>query len=235
MHHRGPAFDIQKLLQRREHLECAVYETLWLLKRGYRQESAATFVSNHHQLLSIQRKALQKAAVLSQNRSLRSVRNKTVYLDGFNILISVEAALAGSIIIKCADGCYRDLSQIYGNYRIVEETVPAIDLLVRTLERLQVKRALWIFDKNVSNSLKLAKLFDARCQKSPLDCQVEVRERVDGFLKRCQDVVITCDSGIIKYLAKWYNLSKFLFEKMYKDAQILHLDIKRDPMKREGK
>ncbi|WP_281951673.1 DUF434 domain-containing protein [Nitrosophilus kaiyonis] len=225
MRHRG-AFDTSKLFKNLENLKKSVYDAIFLIKRGYKKDSVIDFVSNHYQLYSIQRDALYKAATIKYKRGVRSIKNKKVYIDGFNILITAETALAKSIIIKCYDGCYRDLSSVYGNYRFVFETDEAIKFLFNALKVLETEEAIFVFDKKVSNSIKLSNKIQDLAKKENLNIKAVAIDKVDRFLKNQKDIVITCDSAIIKDCKKWFNISSFLYEKLYKSAKILDLSLK---------
>ena len=64
-------------------------------------------------------------------------------MDGFNVLTSIEAALAGGVILAGRDGCYRDMASMHGSYRKVEETRPAILGIGSILETLQPTVCHW--------------------------------------------------------------------------------------------
>ena len=52
-----------------------------------------------------------------------------IAIDGYNVLITIEAAMSGGCIFKARDGCLRDLASIHGTYRKVNETIPALQLI----------------------------------------------------------------------------------------------------------
>ncbi|MGO4710448.1 DUF5616 domain-containing protein, partial [Chryseobacterium sp. 2TAF14] len=47
-----------------------------------------------------------------KNKELQisDVKDKRIYLDGFNVLILLESLLSDAYIFEGIDGCYRDLS-----------------------------------------------------------------------------------------------------------------------------
>ncbi len=49
-----------------------------------------------------------------------------MWVDAFNLITTVEAALAGGVLIKGRDGCLRDMASMHGSYRKVAETIPAL-------------------------------------------------------------------------------------------------------------
>ncbi len=56
-----------------------------------------------------------------------------VLLDGYNVLTTVEAALAGGVLLEGRDGCYRDMASMAGRFHWVEETAPAVESIGRVL------------------------------------------------------------------------------------------------------
>lgn len=95
-------------------------------------------------------------------------------LDGFNVLITIEAALSGAVILRGADGRLRDLSSVHGTYRSVEETEAALHLLLDALRGAGEVRV--VLDRPVSNSGRLAARMRA------LGMEVELSDQADATL-----------------------------------------------------
>lgn len=55
------------------------------------------------------------------------IREERLALDGFNVLLTIEAALSGGVVLLRRDGCLRDIASVHGTYRQVDGTVPAIE------------------------------------------------------------------------------------------------------------
>ena len=83
-------------------------------------------------------------------------RPECVWLDGYNVLTTVEAALAGAVVLAGADETYRDMASMHGSYRKVAETEPAVVLIGETLAELKPDETRWLLDKPVSNSGRLS-------------------------------------------------------------------------------
>ena len=117
-----------------ETLRTAVAEYSWLLTRGYAVDSALKLVGDRHGLTARQRMAVRRSACTDHALRRRAnamitlgeVGGRSVGIDGYNLLITVESGLSGGLILIGRDGCYRDLASIHGTYRKVEETVPAL-------------------------------------------------------------------------------------------------------------
>ena len=51
-----------------------------------------------------------------------ALAGRPLWLDGYNVLTTVEAALAGGVVLAARDGAYRDMASMHGSYRKVAET-----------------------------------------------------------------------------------------------------------------
>ena len=60
---------------------------------------------------------------------MTDLAGQELWIDGFNLLILIESALAGGIILIGRDGCCRDLAGLHGTYRDVAETRTAAELI----------------------------------------------------------------------------------------------------------
>src|SRR5436309_816875 len=146
-------------------LRTAVRELSWQLSRDYSMKGALKLVGDRHALTDRQRLAVSRAACSDQSKEHRAATRLTVeavageelIIDGFNLIITIEAALSGGLLIHCRDVCIRDLSSVHGSYRSVNETDQAISLIGTALEDLRPKSVSWLLDRPISNSGRLAK------------------------------------------------------------------------------
>ncbi|RME22647.1 MAG: DUF434 domain-containing protein, partial [Deltaproteobacteria bacterium] len=160
-------------------LRRAVEELSWLLGRGYALQAATTLVGDHHQLHRRQQRAIQRCACAPQAAAARrrarvAPDGQRLAIDGFNLVITVEAALSGGILLRGRDDRVRDLASVHGNYRRVAETQRAIDLLLEA--SATAAEALWVLDRPVSNSGRLAAMLRDR------GAAVELSSTADGRL-----------------------------------------------------
>jgi hypothetical protein len=126
----------------------AVADFSLLLTKGYAEKSALKLVGDHFSLTQRQRLAVMRSSCSDQRRQSRLARRVSVEasagqplaIDGYNLLITIEAALSGGLIFQGRDGCFRDLASIHGTYRKVEETVPALRLIGEFLTEIRVSR-----------------------------------------------------------------------------------------------
>jgi len=210
-----------------EKLRKAVADLSWLRRRGYTPKASAELVGNRYQLTSRERLALSHA---SWDRSERSgelepeeLAGMRVCIDGFNLLITLETALGGGVLIRGIDGRIRDLANVHGNYSLRAETEEAIALATVELKRLKVSEVLWYFDRPVSNSGRLAALVRRWGEKLKLATEAKAVDRVDSRLRECEDVVVTADAAILDSGVRWFDLAGRIVAGRIPGARIVDL------------
>jgi hypothetical protein len=212
-------------------LRVAASELSWLLGRGYQPRSALKLVGDRHRLSERQRLAVGRAACSDESRERRraslvderAVEGAELIVDGFNLVITLEAALGGGVLILCRDGCVRDLSSVHGSYRAVEETERAVLLAGEALEVLRPASVLWLFDKPVSNSGRLAERVRRAARERGWPWAAEVEFNPDRVIINSDRVAVTSDSNVLDRAARWLNLSRLLVERHFAHAWLLDL------------
>lgn len=220
-------FDTARLSDIRQ----AVGDLSLLLGRGYAQKSSLKLVGDRYHLTERQRLAVVRAACadaqIEKRNSSRleseSLRDELISIDGFNIIITVEAALSGGVIALCRDGCLRDMSSVHGSYRSVVETETAIRLIGEALEENKPASVKWFLDRPVSNSGRLArKIIDVAAERGWM-WEVEVVFSPDAALIDSVGIVITSDSAVLDRVERWVNLAACLISERVTDAWIIDL------------
>lgn len=210
-----------------ERLNRAAQELRYLLDRGYDIKPVSTFIGNHYLFSERQRMAL--ARMVSPEHALLVRRQKelpeppaSLVLDGFNTIITLEVALSGSLLLQGQDGTIRDLAGLRGTYRLVDKTLLAVDLLLRSLDGAGVHHALFYLDQPVSNSGRLRELLLNTAAAYAVKVQVELHPQVDHQLKGC-DHVVTSDAIILDQCPSWYNLNRRIIETAIPEAWVFRL------------
>lgn len=175
----------------------------WLLDRGYASGAALTLVGNRFQLHKRQREALMRAVCGPRRAAERRQKRvplsaASVVVDGFNVLVTMEAALAGAVLLRGSDGLLRDLANVHGTYRLVEETRPAIALLSEKLA--DAAEVLWLLDRPVSNSGRIAALLRAAGWRA------ELADTVDRDVAQSAWTAATSDGPVIDRAAGHVDL-----------------------------
>jgi hypothetical protein len=212
-------------------LRSAVSDLSWLLGRSYAPVSALKLVGDRWRLTERQRMAVRRSACSDVDRDRRiaervamsDLTGQDLWIDGFNVLTTIESHLGGGVVIGCRDGTCRDLAGVHGTYRRVVETTPALELLASRLAGLAVGRVLWLFDRPVSNSGRIASLVREIARERGRDWSVELVDDPDPVLKRSTEVVATADSAILDAGPRWFNLARDVIESIGGRDRILDL------------
>lgn len=214
---RGPAGDDAKLFSdaQRPALRTAVAELAWLLDRGYAVSSSLKLVGDRHELRARQRTAVlrctcttaEAAARFARRLTASAVAGRPLAIDGFNVLIAIEAALAGGVLLRGRDGALRDMSSVHGSYRRTEHTVAASEAIGEVLAGLAPTSVAWLLDRPVSNSgrlkLALAELAEARGWRWDIELDYDPDRRLAVF----DGVVATGDAWILDQAQAHYDLA----------------------------
>ena len=214
-------------------LQQATADLSWLLGRGYAQTSALKLAGDRYglrqrQRLAVMRSAAGSEALVRRHRhevSPNEIEGEPLHLDGYNVLMTVETALAGGIVLATRDGCYRDMASVHGSYRKVEETVPALRLIGAMLASWRVGRCRWLLDRPVSNSGRLKGIIEETAQTHDWDWQVELPMNPDKILATSAEIVATSDSVILDKCPRWVNLARRVIEAQPTPACIVPMDI----------
>lgn len=233
--HRGAHPEDARLFEaaRMASLRVAVSELSWLLSRGYQAKSALKLVGDRYNLKERQRLAVARAACPEESREHRSARRVSetdvtgegLVVDGFNLIILLEAALSGGMLVLGRDGCVRDLSSVHGSYRAVEETERAVLLAGRALEPLQPASVLWLFDSPVSNSGRLAARVREVASAHGWPWEVRTEFNPDREIVKSDLIAVTSDSNVLDGVARWLNLGRLIVERHVPSRWLIDLNV----------
>jgi hypothetical protein len=212
-------------------LESAVSDLSWLLSRGYSDRAAVKLVGDRYALRDRQRKALQRCAASDadcRNRRDREVaieaaRGERLAVDGYNVLLTVEAALSGGVLLLARDGTLRDLAAMSGHYRRVHATRTAVELLAAFFSNLDCVGVDWYLDRPVSNSGRLKRLIEQIVDDCRPSWQVELTDRTDDRLIHSPHIVASADSAVLDRCGRWLNLTRRVVEAEIPEAWIVDL------------
>ena len=197
----------------------------YLINEGYDLKQAITFVGNHFLLSDRQRLALMRSLATKEQLSNREMKRietsalsgRDVWIDGFNLIITLEVLLSDSILFECMDGTIRDLAALRGTYRIIPETADAVSMLFDMLQEGDIQSAHILLDKPVSNSGRLKALIASIGENYRFYLDVQILNDVDRILYT-KDNVITSDSIILDCCSSWINLTAKCMERLGKQG-----------------
>ena len=212
-------------------LRVAVSELSWLLSRGYNMTSSLKLVGDRHGLRERQRLAVLRSSCSDESKQRRQqhrvameqLRDQPVVIDGFNLMITIEAGLSKGPLLVGADGCIRDLSSVHGSYRSVEETNDAIKMVGEVLEEFGAASVLWLLDRPVSNSGRLASRINGLAHEQGWPWSVGVVFNPDSEIVGSSSIAITSDATILDHVDRWVDLKSHLLAKRIPEAWLIDL------------
>lgn len=212
-------------------LRTAVADLSWLLSRGYAEDSSLKVVGDRYRITARQQLAVRRCACADaartarRNRELRpnQVAGQPLFIDGFNVLLTLESALSGGILLRGRDGCIRDMAGVHGTYRQVSETMPALLAAGAALALLRPAACAWHLDRPVSNSGRLAGVMRELAAENDWPWTVELTFNPDRELAATKGVVVTADSGILDRCNAWFNLTVHLLPTLASTTAVIDL------------
>ncbi|MCB9871694.1 MAG: DUF434 domain-containing protein [Planctomycetes bacterium] len=216
-------------------LRAAVSELSWLLGRGYPPDASLELCGNRHALEERQRRAVRRCACTDAQRGIRaarrmppeSLRGATLWIDGFNVLTSIEAALSGGVLLVGRDRVLRDMASMHGSYRMVHETGPALELLSDALASLDVAECRFLLDAPVSNSGRLRGAILEHAAGGGLPWRVELVADPDRVLVALEpdpsSVVASADAGVLDRVPRWFPLAEAAVQRSQRTPWLVDL------------
>jgi hypothetical protein len=203
----------------------------WLLDRGYAIVSSTELVGNRYNLTSRQRMAITRCACTAEAAQRRrdhqvepaALRDQELWLDGFNVLLGLEVALAGGIVLHGRDGCCRDVAGIHARYARVMETIPALHLIAAVTSAWGVRQCRWYFDRPVSNSGRLRSLMLDMAAKNQWPWTVDLVFNPDKVLSETDQIIATSDSAVLDRCQRWINLAGLIISGRVPNAMVVNL------------
>jgi hypothetical protein len=231
--HRGPHPADAKLFAEAviSDLRSAIADFSLLLTKGYADKSALKLVGDRFSLTERRRTAIGRSACSDQqliSRSSREIKvaelgGKPIAIDGYNILITIEAAMSSACVFKGRDGCFRDLASIHGTYRKVTETIPAVELIGQFLKEHNAGNCLWLLDSPVSNSGRLKTLIGELAQKNGWNWEIKLSISPDAELIKTDLTTASSDSVVLDGCKRWVNLARAIIEEKVPKARLVDL------------
>ena len=217
-----------------ERLQDAAIDFHYLLNEGFPRKTSLELIGNRYGLPFDQRHILHRGifsdsdakARKGKRVSLQSLRNRKVAIDGHNVLITVEAALAGRPLVSSNDGFIRDISGLSGNFRKTKLTDEAISLVLDVLKRARPLYSLFLFDAPISKSGLLAYEVREHLKKKGLPGEalaIKVPERV---LFEFSGIIATSDTAIIDRSEAVFDLAGSIIKNRIRAGSLVILRVR---------
>ena len=213
-------------------LRAATHDLSVLLTMGYPDKASLKLIGDRFRLTERQRMAVLRGACSDANLAIRKTKeltaddlpNKTILIDGFNLLITLETALSGGLVFVGRDGSYRDLANVHGTYKRVSATQKAVEMVGHFCENHEVEKIIWYFDTPVSNSGRLKVLLYEIAEQNNWNWEIILDYNPDKILKEAEEgVVVSSDAMVLNDCVEWVNLGQAVLSKVEIELNIIQL------------
>ena len=186
-------------------LHLAAADFLYLLDHTYPRSASLQLVGNRYNLDALHRHLLHRGVFAREESKKRRSRllspdrlvGARLLVDGHNVLITVESALAGRPLIAATDGVIRDVAGISHRYHISSLTREAIDSTVLLLKVYPPRETLFLLDAPIRQSGELAALLRVGLKNLGLPGDAQTVKVPEADLVVPHAVVATSDSAVL--------------------------------------
>jgi hypothetical protein len=202
-------------------LQKAAEDFRYLLNKGYPRKAALALVGNRYELSSDQRHLLHRGVFsdrdsLSRKKkkiSLKAIRNKDLAIDGYNVIITLEAGQCGRPLVLGDDTFFRDISGLSGSFKKTEKTGKALEWIFDVIKEGKPRHTLFLFDAPISKSGKLAEEVRNRMHQEGIPGDARAINVPEKILIGFQGVVATSDTAIIDQSEEVVDLAGEILKK----------------------
>jgi hypothetical protein len=202
-------------------LHQAARDFRYLLNRGYPRKRTLDLVGNRYELTADERHLLHRAVFSESDSASRrkrkipfhTIRNSDLAIDGYNVIITIEAGLSSRPLVLGNDGFIRDISGLSGNFRRTECTEKAIHLILDALKKEKPRHTLFLFDAPISKSGQLAEEMRQALKKRDLPGDAEAIKVPEKVLIGFRGIVATSDTAIIDQSEKVVDMAGHILRK----------------------
>ncbi|MCB2188345.1 MAG: DUF434 domain-containing protein [Deltaproteobacteria bacterium] len=180
-----------------------------LLARGYPRERMLAVVGDRWRLAAADRQMLRRGVYAPREAGARwarllplaAVAGRAVALDGHNVIITLETALAGGRLVAADDGVVRDIAQRGRHHQPGPRTLAAAELALAALARAGAARALIWLDAPLPKSGELAADLTVLLARLGLAGEARAVRPPENLLRKHPGPVATSDSVLLDQVA----------------------------------
>lgn len=217
-------------------MQNATYDLKFLLNREYPKKNALEFIGNHYLLDRDERNYLLRT-IYSNEKSegrrskivpISKIRGKNLFIDGYNVLITVESICKSeNSIVICEDGVLRDINAVFGKYKCKERTKIALNSIISLIKIYQPINTHFFFDSQVSKSGQLSKITEQIMREQEVTGSAETAPNVDYQLinlsNETDGVVASSDSVIMDKVNYILDIPNFILKIKEKNLSLSKL------------
>ncbi|MCB2227230.1 MAG: DUF434 domain-containing protein [Desulfarculaceae bacterium] len=210
----------------------AAKDLRYLLARGYPRELGLKMAGDRWGLVAEAREVLRRGAFAPREAAARrgkllplsAARGQAVGVDGHNVLITLESALTGALLVAADDGVIRDIGQRGRHYGPGPETELAAGMMINALAAIGAAEALILLDAPLSKSGELAGGLRAMLASAGLPGEARAVSGPDRALAGFAGIVVSGDGAVIDAAAKPLDLAGAIIRGLEPAPQLTSLE-----------
>lgn len=208
-----------------EDFKQALHDYFYLADHGYPERGFLKLIGDRYSLSNYQRSILYRGVTsrrLAQSRQLKlctfsETKNQKIFIDGFNVLLTIGSYLQGLPVFIAMDGFLRDASRFRRRFPKEELIKKSLQKLLQTSGFENQEELHFIFDKSAKILYDWDQIFQNNNFLDQCSLKISFCEKVDKTLiLQSEGIVCTSDTDIIdKTPCKIFDLSRFVLAHHY--------------------
>lgn len=200
-------------------LACKDY--YYLIEKGYSTGATLKIIGDHYKLSKIERNIILRGITTKKIINFRKtklvsinfIKNREIYLDGYNFIFTISNYFAGNFCFIAMDGFVRDCANIGGRNKKNLFYDKAVEILKVFSHSIEPKKICIFLDEPVSMSREDTKILENLLVKTDINFNINLIQNPDKILSNINrpHIVITSDSVIIDKtnsfvfdIVRWY-------------------------------
>ena len=203
-----------------DHVRQAAEEYLWILSKGYPQNSALKMVGDKFMLARTMRQVLYRGVIPTERAQTRLEKigvvgkDDLVLIDTYNVLFTVNNYLLGRPLFISNDGLLRDAGEMRGRIIDKPQFSRSVSMMLEVLQMWPGATYIHYLDEPVSHSGRLSIELCKDMAQMGIEGDAFTVKSPDQVLKQEKsDAICTSDGGIIDhYQGRVIDLPRFLLQ-----------------------
>jgi hypothetical protein len=188
----------------------------YLREKGYPEKAALNLIGNRHRLTRMERNGIFRGVVIASVATERrerlvspeDVAGRSLGIDWYNVLITVESYLRGMPVFIADDGVLRDCAATHGGYRRATLTDRAMREIFAVLKAVSPAGIEIHLDAPIPFSGLMAEEVRHYLREIPCSSQTSLSHSADYHLKSFAGIVSSSDSVIMDSAARIFDLPR---------------------------
>ncbi|MFH2125353.1 MAG: DUF434 domain-containing protein [Pseudomonadota bacterium] len=213
-------------------LRQAAADLRYLLGRGYPRELGLKLTGDRWGLDADQRQVLRRAVAAPEKARARrerllpltALKGQAVGVDGHNVIITLESALMGAVLVEADDGAVRDIGQKGRHYGPGAHTETAVRLMIDALAKAGAARSVILLDAPLPLSGQLAGVIRQVMERAGLAGQARAVAVPEKELAAFEGIVVSGDGPLIDAVSRPLDLAGAIIRGMEPRPEMISLE-----------